>query len=624
MRIRIDHWTTVFAMAACMLLAPMFGAGASAADWTFMVYIGGDNNLSEAAEKDIEEMRTATFGNDVNVVVLAELSNQYSFSPPGYLADFNTHLLRIAGQTVTDVGGSLGNLNMGDPATLKWFIETAVENYPANRYALVIWDHGSGWKNRWPAEVKRGAVEDQAYGSYMSLAQLAQGVRSSNVHLDLIDFDACLMAMYEVVYEFIGLVDYMVFSEEVEPGDGNPYTSILTALGSNPVMPPAVLAQTIVGRFQDSYEGGRESVTKSAVEMSEVAALHTGLQDLAEELRGVAATNWTGLNNIINNTQKYMLKPNKDLVHFLDNLAPLGGAAATKAAALSTLITRDVVIANDVYTSSSTTASGLGGSTNMANSYGLAIFLPTAEELQEGEFSAYQAISSNAAATAGGSTWADFLQDYLTGSGGGPGAAGAYEVQPGGFAFLAVWFDQFNLLGDADVDLYVFEPDGTLGAPWISQSTPNGFFSPDSVDIGMPYEMYGAKSNVMAGDYIAIANYYADGFWDNYANVFMGYMNPGDASWQVIPGSYAKTMSHSNPAPAVWDEAAIYGIVNGFYSDWWIPFSYNARAFEDLSYETWREILLKAKAMSDKRRKVNLQDNLTNLYDFLQTDGSGE
>ncbi len=625
MRIRFFNLKTVFAMVVCMLLAPVFGPAAFADDWTFMVYIGGDNNLSEAAEKDIEEMRTATFGSDVNVVVLAELSNQYSFSPPGYLGDFNTHLLEVSGQTVTDVGGALGNLNMGDPATLEWVIETVSGNYPADHYALVIWDHGNGWKNtRWPAEVRRGAVEDQASGSFMTLAQLSQGVRSSGVHLDLIDFDACLMAMYEVTYEFIGLVDFLVFSEDVEPGDGNPYTPLLNALGSNPGMSPAVLAATIVGRFKDSYNGGRESVTKSAVDMAEVAALHAGVQDLAAELQGVVSTNWTGLNNIINQTQSYTLKPNKDLWHFLNNLSALGGSVAAKAAVLATLVDNDVVISNDYYSSTSATASGLGGSTDVSNSHGLAIFLPTAEELQEGEFSAYQAISSNAAARAGAATWADFLQDYLTGSGGGTGATGAYEVQDGGFAFLAVWFDDFNLLGDADVDLYVFEPDGTLGAPWISQSTPNGFFSPDSFDIGMPYEMYGAKQNVVAGDYIVLANYYADGFWDNYANVLIGYMNPGDAFWQLIPGASSKTMSFFNPAPQIWDDAAIYGIINGFYSDWWIPFSYSARAFEDLGFEAQKEMLLKAKSMADKRRKVNLQDNLTNLYDFLQTDGNGE
>ena len=61
----------------------------------------------------------------------------------------------------------------------------------------------------------------------MSLPDLAGAVRTAGVHLDVINFDACLMAMYEVAYEFLGLTDYMVFSEEVEPGDGDPYDTIL-------------------------------------------------------------------------------------------------------------------------------------------------------------------------------------------------------------------------------------------------------------------------------------------------------------------------------------------------------------------------------------------------------------
>ncbi|MCP4687359.1 MAG: hypothetical protein GY859_04865, partial [Desulfobacterales bacterium] len=289
MRFRCFNLKAVFAVVVCMLLGSGFGVSANAADWTIMVYMGADNNLSEAAEKDIEEMRSATFGSAVNVVVLAELSNQYSFSPPAYLSDYNTHLLEISGQTVTDVGSGLGNLNMGEPATLKWFIQNVTSSYPATRYALIIWDHGDGWRNtRWPDVVKRGAVEDQTSSSFMTLAQLSQGVQSSGVKMDLIDFDACLMAMYEVAYEFIGLADYLVFSEDVEPGDGNPYTPILNELGANPFMTPAVLSQRIVTEFANSYQGGRESVTKSAVDMAEIQALHTGLQDLAAELQGIA------------------------------------------------------------------------------------------------------------------------------------------------------------------------------------------------------------------------------------------------------------------------------------------------------------------------------------------------
>lgn len=616
MRFRLFNLKAVFVMVFCISLAPVFGAAAYAADWTFMVYIGGDNNLSEAAEQDIEEMRSATFGSNVNVVVLAELSNQYSFNPPTYLNDYNTHLLKVSGGTVTDVGGSLNNLNMGDPATLECFIETVTTNYPANHYALIIWDHGDGWRNtRWPMEVKRGAVEDQTSGSFMTLVQLAQGVRSSGVKMDLIDFDACLMAMYEVAYEFIGLTDYMVFSEETEPGNGNPYTPILNALGANPAMSPAILCQTIVTEFKNSYQGGRESITKSAVDMSKIDALHTSVKDLAAELRGIVSTNWPQLNNIINSTQSYNVKPNKDLVNFLNNLSALGGTVGTKATTLANLITNDVVISTAHY-SSSYTESGVIGSHNVNNSYGLAIFLPTADELQEGEFSEYQNISSNL----GSGCWADFLEDYLKSSSGGSGTTGAYEMADGGFAFGTAWVDEFGAWGDANVDIYVFEPDGTSGSPWISQSTPNGAFSPESSEIGESYEMYCAKDRAMAGTYYVLVNYFEDGYMDDYAYVYIFNMDPGDTSWKLIPEPYVKQMHYYNPAPDDWGEpGVIENIINGYYSDWWLPTHYVTRAKEDSNMQNLKKMLLEAKAMADKRKKVNLRNNLNHLFNFFQT-----
>ncbi len=621
MKSRFFNLKAVLAVVVCILLASGFSATAVADDWTFMVYIGGDNNLSEAAEQDIEEMRSATFGNDVNVIVLAELSNQHSFSPPSYLKDYETHLLRIAGGAVTDIGGNLGNMNLGDPATLSWFINEVVTNYPATYYALTLWDHGDGWRNRrWPDKVRRGAIEDQTSGSFMSLGQLADGVGNSGHRMDVIDFDACLMAMYEVAYEFIGLTDYMVFAEEIEPGDGNPYKEILDALGSDSTMNPAALCGTIVARFNNSYLNGRDSVTKSAVDMAHIPALHTGVKELATALRGIVSTNWPNLNSIIGQTQSYMLKPNKDLVHFLKNLSVLGGDVATKAEALAALVTNNVVISEAHYTSTYTGSSAPAAPPNVDNSHGLAIFLPTAGELQEGEFTQYRNISSNA----DGGSWDNFLYDFLIGSsGGGAATAGTYEMQNGGFAFLTTWVDDTYTLfsGDADVDLYVFEPDGTLGSPWLSQSTPNGYFSPDSFAIDEPYEMYCAKDRVITGAYYVLVNYFRDGFYDDYANVYVLYMDPGDTFWKLIPDPYRR-MHCYNPAPDVWTNEVLEGIISGYYSDWWIPAFYRTRANEDSNPDNLKEMLLKAKAMSDKRKKVNLQNNLNYLFNFLQTDGN--
>jgi len=233
----------------CLLLAGCNSGGdgdsddtlpepSASADWTYMVYMGADNNLSTAGLFDLNEMETAGSGEKVNIVLQAEFSSFYTdFSAighDGYGGETLRFLVKNDGNPDNvnlNAGKSIGNVDMGSPAALTNFIKWAAASYPAKHYALVIWDHGAGWKK---SALFKGAVQDETSDSFMSLPMLAGAVRSAGVPLDVINFDACLMAMYEVAFEFSGLTDYMVFSEEVEPGEGDPYDTILSALKNRP------------------------------------------------------------------------------------------------------------------------------------------------------------------------------------------------------------------------------------------------------------------------------------------------------------------------------------------------------------------------------------------------------
>lgn len=153
-----------FATALVFFTVMSYSALAHAAEWTFMVYIGGDNNLSEAAVSDIEEMSKAAGSADVNIIVQVELGSKYTFALPSYMSDYNTYRLRISnGQVQSTALGQ--NLDMANPDTLKGFIQWGVSTYPAQKYALIIWDHGAGWKGRrGTVPSGRGAVEDETSG----------------------------------------------------------------------------------------------------------------------------------------------------------------------------------------------------------------------------------------------------------------------------------------------------------------------------------------------------------------------------------------------------------------------------------------------------------------------------
>lgn len=579
-----------------------------AAEWTYMVYMGADNNLSEEAIKDIEEMRQASYDSRINIVVQVELSSKYSFSPPSFLSDYNTHRLHIANGQVKSVM-NLGNIDMANPATLADFIHWAAMNYSAKRYALTIWDHGLGWR-AYSRVFRKGAVQDDTSGTFMSLTQLKKGVAESGVHLNILDFDACLMAMYEVAYEFYGLTDYMVFSEETEPGTGNPYKDILLSISANPFASSHDVARLLVQKFVASYEGKRTNATKSAIDMSMVPSLHLHLTQLVQLLISNMTMYAQVLENARAKAQAYSESGYIDLVSFLHGLSALQDNTGAKAREIISFIEQQLVIL-EMHTSSGA-SSGIFASGSVEDSHGIAIFFPSAKDITQDDLTLYNQLSINTFSP----NWAGLIITFLQATTNTPIN---HEMTQGGFSLAVVWFNDAWLFGDADVDIFIFEPNDTLNAPWMGQTTANGFFSPDSADSKDSYETYGTHPHIMKGDYLLIVNYYENGKRDHYANVYSLYMDPaaGVPFWVFTPGEYYKRMSLLNPVPADWDDNVIIGIILGLYSDWWIPYDM-VRSSYTQSFDTLRNALLQAKQISNSRHGKAIRENLTSLYQFYR------
>jgi hypothetical protein len=112
------------------------GRIAGKAKWTVMVYMAGDNNLDGTALRDIEEMAQVGSTKDVNVLVQLDR-----------LEDKKTRRFRITkgGGYDRDCVETFGETNTGDPKILEDFLAWSVERYPAERYFLILWNHGSGW-----------------------------------------------------------------------------------------------------------------------------------------------------------------------------------------------------------------------------------------------------------------------------------------------------------------------------------------------------------------------------------------------------------------------------------------------------------------------------------------------
>jgi len=526
----------------------------SSASWTYMVYMGADNNLSSAGLVDLNEMESVGSNANVKIVLQAEFSDQYTpnlDSSHGY--DWGTLRFLVTNDNDTSdvnlaAGTSIGNQDMGDPATLSAFITWATTNYPADHYALVIWDHGAGWKKSRRATMQfKGAVQDATSGSFMSLPDLAQAVTDAGVHLDIINFDACLMGMYEVLYEFNGLVDYMVFSEETEPGNGDPYDTILAALVATPSMSARTLSQTIVNAYYNYYSDPAvrtEGITKSAVDMSLVGQLHTQVLALADGI----VTEYNSISSTVTAAQQqaqaYEYAENHDLYDFADYLATyLTSDYDTKTAAADIMDTvTSMVVANKTYGS------------EVADSHGIAIYAPTNNQISSAsdDLTSYGQLACNASRA---SVWLDAVNVMVDNSG-----DTDTVLEPGGFAFYVYWQDT-----NTDVDLYVIEPSGTAYAPWMGQSTPNGYFSADSIDSGENEEYYAADDYVEAGDYDVMINLYDSSNSSDVVSLY--YIDPenGYETWQLV-GQEEMDLNNQYPGTGY---SSLDDLAS--YSDWWYP-----------------------------------------------------
>jgi hypothetical protein len=191
---------------------------------------------------------------------------------------------------------------MGKPQTLTDFMKWGITHYPASHYFLIIWNHGQGYR----AEARiagrpmpkrpglpsaapfRSVSSDDVYGSKLYVRQIEdalKAVEAQDLHshpIDIIGFDACLMAMVENAYAFRDAAGLLVASQELEPGDGWDYQPWLKSLSANTKLAPSEVAKSVVDAYQAAYEKSDATTTLSAVDLHQATRLAKAVSELGE------------------------------------------------------------------------------------------------------------------------------------------------------------------------------------------------------------------------------------------------------------------------------------------------------------------------------------------------------
>ena len=225
---------TCFYLLLILLVGLPLGIASADATWTVMVYMAADNNLEQCAIDDYEEMVDASSATSVRIVVQLDRCNGNTTAYYDGWTDTRRFVVdTTSGPYAAAAVQILGEQNMADPDVLKDFIIWASTAYPASNYALILWNHGSGWRSRASRAGPQYAVcWDDTNGGFLYNHQVSDAIVGSGIgdKLKLVGFDACQMQMLETVYELRGLAGVVVGSEENEPGNGWPYTEILDYL----------------------------------------------------------------------------------------------------------------------------------------------------------------------------------------------------------------------------------------------------------------------------------------------------------------------------------------------------------------------------------------------------------
>ena len=325
-------------------------------EMTIMLYLCGTDleSRSQMATSDLQEMLNADLSDDVNLIVYSGGCKKWQNN---VLSSQTNQIWQVKDEGLVALEKDLGSKSMTDPKTLSSFIQYCSKNFPANRNALIFWDHGGGSVSGY------GYDEKFASSGSMSLAEIDKALSDGGVKFDWVGFDACLMATTENALMLSKHADYMIASEETEPGIGWYYTNWLTELSENPSLSTLEMGKIIVDDFIDTCakKCPGQSTTLSVVDLAEaemtipkvLANFSADTYDLIKNEEFAQVSNARSGSREFGASSKI---DQVDLVHLANNMGSEEGKALS-----------DALLGAVKYNRTSS---------NMTNSYGLSIYFP--------------------------------------------------------------------------------------------------------------------------------------------------------------------------------------------------------------------------------------------------------
>ncbi len=245
---------------------------------TLLVYMAGDNNLSDETARKIESLRDAWNHPNGRLLIYCDDSSR------------TPRLLEVStdgrGNNEMAVVREYADSNSADAGVLAGVLETMLRDYQALSYGLIVFSHSSGWLpegtllHPWKQPVQTRSVVKDGHRE-MNLVDFAAVIPDGL--FDFIVFESCLMAGIEVVYELRHKTDFIVASsaEMLSPGLTPLYHEIIPLL-----MEPRAGLVAMAQRYFEHYNAQTGDLRSATISVIRTEAL--------EALRDAAGCTLTG------------------------------------------------------------------------------------------------------------------------------------------------------------------------------------------------------------------------------------------------------------------------------------------------------------------------------------------
>ncbi|MBQ3273223.1 MAG: hypothetical protein IJH44_08330 [Solobacterium sp.] len=321
---------------------------------TIMIYMCGSDLETNygMATSDLNEMLYADQADNVNIIV--ETGGARKWNNSVISNQVNERYKIMSGRQIARLA-TLDDRVMSDPGNLTDFIRFSSQNFPADRYMLILWDHGGGSVT--------GYCHDQKHtGVTMTVPKIAKALADSGIKFDVVGFDACLMANAETAVAVAPYADYLIASEETEPGTGWYYTNWLSRLAANTSIPTVELGKQIIDDFiiQSARTSSRDKTSLSIVDLAEFdATVPTALKNFAVSINtNIEQENYQPIADARYVTKEFAQSTRIDqidIVHFCQNINSPESRALAEAVQSCVKYNR---------------------TNNMNNAYGMSIYFP--------------------------------------------------------------------------------------------------------------------------------------------------------------------------------------------------------------------------------------------------------